>query len=162
ILSGDVILKNDALLTGSGQISGSVSMQGGAVQTLDNSNSNLTIGSLAGAGTVTLGAGTLIVGGNNTTTNFSGVISGTGGLTKIGTGKMVLTAANPYTGLTIVNGGILEVDGSQGSSSTFVNTSGTLAGGGTVGPLTVNAGATLGLGSTDNLKVNGNANFANS
>ena len=42
--------------------------------------SSETIGSLDGSGAVTLNANTLITGGNNTSTVFSGVASGTGGL----------------------------------------------------------------------------------
>src|SRR5262249_38644793 len=44
-----------------------------------------------------------------TSTTFSGVISGTGGLVKIGAGTLTLTGANTYTGPTIVSGGMLQV-----------------------------------------------------
>ena len=40
---------------------------------------------------MTLGAATLTTGSDNTSTTFSGTISGTGGLTKIGSGTLVLT-----------------------------------------------------------------------
>ena len=60
--------------------------------TLDFNSFNQTIGSLAGAGNVTLGAATLTTGNDNTSTIFSGAISGTGGLTKSGTGTLLLTA----------------------------------------------------------------------
>ena len=39
-----------------------------------------TIGSLSGSGTATLGGGTLIIGDDNTSTTFSGLISGAGNL----------------------------------------------------------------------------------
>src|SRR4029077_8838583 len=51
---------------------------GGA--TLDPKHFNQTIGSLAGAGSVMLGSATLSTGNDNTSTTFSGVISGTGAL----------------------------------------------------------------------------------
>jgi autotransporter-associated beta strand protein len=80
---------------------------------LDLNGSNETIGSLAGGGAaggnVTLGAGTLTTGGNNTSTTYSGVMSGTGGLTKVGTGTMTLAGANTYTGATNINGGTLSI-----------------------------------------------------
>src|SRR5262249_27270335 len=45
--------------------------------TLDLNGFGQTVGSLAGAGTVTLGSATLAAGGDNTTTTFSGIMSGT-------------------------------------------------------------------------------------
>ena len=69
---------------------------------LDLNGNNETIGSLAGGGlvggAVTLGAGTLTFGQDNTSTSFGGVISGTGGLGKVGTGTQTLSGANTFTG----------------------------------------------------------------
>ena len=69
-------------------------------------------GALAGSGTVTLSDPasnpvTLSVGSNNATTSYSGVLSGSGGITKSGTGKMTITGNPIYTGDTTVNGGTL-------------------------------------------------------
>jgi fibronectin-binding autotransporter adhesin len=78
-----------------------------------------TVGSIAGGGgsggNITLGAGYLTVGGNNTSTMYGGVISGsltgtTAVLTKAGSGTLHLTNANTYTAPTQINGGILAVD----------------------------------------------------
>jgi autotransporter-associated beta strand protein len=77
--------------------------------TLDVNGQTETIGSLAGAGNVTLGAGALTTGGNNATTTYSGTLSGTGTLTKQGSGTMTLSGTNTYTGATTVNAGTLAI-----------------------------------------------------
>jgi autotransporter-associated beta strand protein len=84
----------------------------------------VTIGGLAGSGSLLLadtilfqnGAGysngisvVLTVGYNNSSTTYSGVMSGPGSLIKVGTGTLNLTGANTYTGNTTVNGGILKI-----------------------------------------------------
>ena len=81
----------------------------GPTDIFDLNGFNETIGSLAGAGQVTLGTGTLTTGGNNTSTLYTGVISGTGSLIKVGGGTMTLSGANIYSGTTTINGGILRV-----------------------------------------------------
>jgi autotransporter-associated beta strand protein len=90
---------------------------------------NQTIGSLAGAGSVTLGSATLTTGNDNTSTTFSGAISGTGGLTKIGSGVLTLSGSNTYSGGTTINAGTLAVS----ADNNLGNSSGGLAfGGGTL------------------------------
>jgi fibronectin-binding autotransporter adhesin len=77
-------------------------------------NSTDTIGSLEGvAGTsVVIGDSfTLTTGGLDTDTEFAGVISGDGGLRKVGSGSFTLTAANAYHGATSVDEGSLVVKG---------------------------------------------------
>ncbi len=100
--------------------------------TLDLSNNNQTIGSLAGGGTsggnVALGSGTLGV-GNATSTSFAGTIDGSGGLTKYGGGKLTLTAANSYSGPTTISSGTLALSGSGSIASSptiFVGSGDTL------------------------------------
>lgn len=73
-----------------------------------NLSTGLTVGSLAGSGAVTLNANTLSAGGNDTSTSYSGVLSGTGALSKQGTGTTTLAGVNTYAGGTTVSGGILQ------------------------------------------------------
>jgi autotransporter-associated beta strand protein len=87
--------------------SSAVNVASGATFNL-NSNSD-TIGSLAGAGSVTLGSATLTAGADATSTTFSGVVSGTGNLTKTGAGNLTLSGANTYSGATTISGGILNI-----------------------------------------------------
>lgn len=72
-----------------------------------------------------------------------------GGLTKLGSGTLTLTAAGTYTGPTIVSSGTLAVNGSLADTSgTLVEANGTLAGTGSIGGnVTVNAGGAAAPGS---------------
>lgn len=82
--------------------------------TLDLNGFNNIVGALSGtnaASKVLLGAGTLTVGGLGYSGTFNGIISGTGGITKIGAGTFILTGSNTYAGDTTVTAGILGVDG---------------------------------------------------
>ena len=79
--------------TGTFPVSSAFTVAAGA--TLDLNNFNQSIGSLAGAGSVTLGSATLITGNDNTSTTFAGIISGNGGLTKVGSGTFTLTGRTP-------------------------------------------------------------------
>jgi YVTN family beta-propeller protein/autotransporter-associated beta strand protein len=119
-----------------------------------------TIGSLAGAGAVTLGSSTLTTGNDNTSTTFSGTISGTGSLTKIGTGALTLSGSSSYSGATAVNAGTLIVNGSIASSAVTVNSGSTLAGTGTVGATTIMSGGTFAPGnSPGTMTIAGNLAF---
>ena len=130
-----------------------VTMANDATAILDLNGFNTQIGSLAGGGAtggnVSLGSATLSTGGDNTSTSYAGVISGTGGLTKIGTGAQALTAANLYTGATTVSAGVLNlgVDSAVSSSSNMGLSGGTLqsAFSQTLGTLNLTASSTLDL-----------------
>lgn len=65
------------------------------------------LGGLSGSKALSLGNGSLTVGGNNASTTFSGAISGTGSLTKVGTGGLTLTGTSTYAGGTVVSAGSL-------------------------------------------------------
>lgn len=136
---------------------------------------NQRIGSLSGAGSLTLGTGVLTVGNNNTDTSFTGVFSGTGTgalgtagngyLIKEGSGTLFLGGATSNsTGRAVVNAGMLVLDKASGISDIYalsattgvvslqINSGGTvrLAGGGssqiaTTSNVVVNTGGTLDL-----------------
>jgi fibronectin-binding autotransporter adhesin len=61
----------------------------------------------AGGGAITLGTAELTTGNDNTNTRFSGIISGSGPVTKRGTGTWTLAGANSYTGATTVAQGAI-------------------------------------------------------
>ncbi len=64
---------------------------------------------------------------------LAGALSGAGGFTKIGGGRLTLGAANAFTGAVAVNGGALDVDGSIGAGPDLaVNSGGVLTGDGTI------------------------------
>jgi fibronectin-binding autotransporter adhesin len=139
---------------------------------------NTTIGSLANAGTgggsVFLGAATLTVGANNTSTTYTGTIrdsdpnlsnaSGTavgGSLVKEGTGTLTLGGtANTYTGSTTITGGTLQ-SGATNALPTTTNL--TLLGGAfalngnnqTLDKVTNEGGNVLVQGGTSNFTANG-------
>jgi len=102
--------------------SGNVTVRGGA--RLDLNDLNETVGSLIGEttgdGNIDLGSGTLTL-NQNLHGDFSGTISGTGGLTKNGDGDLVLYGVNTYAGATSVNRGDLVqgVAGGFSSASAF-------------------------------------------
>ena len=85
-----------------------------------------------------LGANNLAVGSNNLSTTFSGVIQDGGSLTKIGTGKLILTNANTYTGGTTVTSGVLLSNNASGSGT---GTGAVTVNGGTLGGSGIIAGA---------------------
>jgi hypothetical protein len=73
----------------------------------------VTIGSIEGSGNVYLGANRLTVGTNGINTSFSGVISGSGLLAKIGSGVLTLQANDciaDSVGLILVSGSTIKLD----------------------------------------------------
>ncbi|QHM76854.1 Extracellular serine protease [Mixta theicola] len=90
---------------------------------------------------------------------WSNDISGHGGLTKEGAGALLLTGNNTYSGPTLVNNGLLAINGSL-TSAVRVQQQGALGGSGRVGALTVARGGTVAPGnSIGTLNVDGDVNF---
>jgi fibronectin-binding autotransporter adhesin len=132
-----------------------------------------SIASLAGAGgTVTLGTTgidtTLTMGGDNSSSTFSGALVSASGrkghIVKTGAGTLTLPGALTYNGTTTVNGGTLLVNGtlSANANAVTVSSGGTLGGTGTVnravsvgsgGGLSPGVDLTMGTLSTSNLAL---------
>jgi len=89
-----------------------------------NLATNASINGLNGTalGLVTLGTNTLNLGYNNATASFPGVISGTGGLVKTGTGTQTISGNSTYSGATTISNGTLAL-GAAGSIGNSTNIS---------------------------------------
>jgi autotransporter-associated beta strand protein len=74
----------------------------------------------------------LTVGNNNTDASYSGNLTGSGSLIKVGTGAQTLFGNNTYIGATSVVGGTLAVNGNLATSSLTVGANATLGGNGTI------------------------------
>ena len=108
--------------------------------TIDLRTHNLTTGDAAGANTL------------------AGLVTGAGGLTKVGSDTLAITANDNYSGGTTVSAGSLLVNGSLNTSGTVsITGSGILGGTGTVGNVTNSATVNPGVpGTPGALTVAGN------
>jgi len=75
--------------------------------------------------------------------------AGTGRISKLGAGTMVLTGTNSYSGTTTVEAGTLLVNGSNNGTGAVTVNGGVLGGTGVIaGPVTINGGGTIGAGAS--------------
>lgn len=124
--TGTLILSGENTYTGTTTISAGT-LQVGADTALGFSTAGLSIGAgtLATTGTfttsrtVSLTAAATIDTEEDTSLIVSGVISGSGGLTKAGAGTLILTANNSYTGTTTISAGTLQI-GNGGTTGSIV------------------------------------------
>jgi autotransporter-associated beta strand protein len=113
-----------------------------------------------------MGAGTLTTGGRNASTTYSGIINGSGGLTKVGNGTFTIAGPTGYTGATTINAGTLSLAPGtflNAASAVAVNNAGTFEGTGTAnGSVTVNTGGTIsgGISGVGTLTIGGDLTFA--
>jgi fibronectin-binding autotransporter adhesin len=103
---------NTLTLAGADTITGTVSINSGTLKISGLVNSGTYAGNLSDAGTFAY------AGSANQT--FSGIISGTGGVTQAGLGRLFLTGPNTYTGPTAITSGTMVVAGSGSLGDTAI------------------------------------------
>ena len=122
VLSGSGTL----VLTADNAYTGGTTVTGGTLQLGTGGTSGMIAGSIANSGTVAFNRSDDIT--------YASVISGSGGVVKDGGGRLALTAVQSFTGDTVVNDGILQIDGgTPGSGLHRINSE----------TVRINAGGTL-------------------
>lgn len=111
---------------------GTITLNGGGLQWATGTTTDIS-GSLAAIGS---NGGTFDTNGNNVT--FSTGLTGTGGITKQGSGTLTLNAQNSFTGATTVNAGTLAIGSGVSNGNTLSSSTG----------MTIASGATFDISAT--------------
>ena len=101
-----------------------------------------TIGGLMGSRNLTL-AGAMSIGENDTSTTYSGNLTNSGSIAKIGTGTLTLAGANNFTNGLIINSGTLALSGSGSLASSLISIAGSATFDTSAASFTLGAGQVL-------------------
>ncbi|MFT4176736.1 MAG: autotransporter-associated beta strand repeat-containing protein [Luteolibacter sp.] len=150
--SSGTLRANHSGFTGSANMA--LDLGSGSVTFLrQNSAASVAIGALSGGANTTFNNGptatTYSIGAKNLDTLYSGSITGSASIIKIGTAALTLAGANTYTGSTHVSSGALYITGSLGATNVSVASNETIGGNGMLaGDLFLATGAKLAFGVT--------------
>lgn len=111
VAEGTLAIKDDADM---GAAAGTLTLGSGSDDTAKTGTLSIDA-ALTSARNVALTGGGGIIDTNGKASTLSGVISGSGDLTKEGVGTLTLTGDNSYTGLTTIEAGELEIGGTSDS-----------------------------------------------
>jgi len=143
------------VLAGNNTYTGGTTITAGTLQ-IGNGGAS---GSLASSSAIS-NSGALVFNRSNTLsqgTDFSNTITGTGSLVQNGSGRLLLSANNTYSGATTINAGTIQLTGSISSSPTTINSGGTLMGNGIAGAVTIASGGILSPGNSPGTITVGNS-----
>lgn len=121
-----------------GDSAGGIALDTGTLRTTASFGTNRSVMLNTGGGTIDTLDNLMV---------FSGMFSGAGDLTKLGTGSLTMAGTGTYAGQTHVNAGRLVVNGTINGDA-IVNDGATLGGTGNIGGLTVNSGGTVAPGNS--------------
>ncbi|GAB5560936.1 MAG: autotransporter BatB [Synoicihabitans sp.] len=122
-LTGTLDIDAGTLALAAGNVLDGATVDLSSTATLDISAEDEGFDVLKGSGFVNLGGSELILGADDDTMTYNGIISGTGGLEKRGQGNLFLTGNNTYTGTTEITEGTLRLFGGHLSNSSTVDVS---------------------------------------
>ncbi|MDQ0390654.1 autotransporter domain-containing protein [Labrys monachus] len=143
---GTTVSAGTLALSGAGTVgTGRLTLGAGTIFDISATTSGATVGSLAGSGTIENGTKSLVVGGDNTDSSFSGTIDNTndgwqgsyGTFTKTGSGTLTIDGATINHGEAYINGGAM----AQTSGTTQISYLAVGEGTGHTGNLNISGGS---------------------
>ena len=163
-LAGSLIVNSGATVRtdSAGQLGNQFVTVNGTLN-LNGNNQSLALAGTSNSASVALGSATMTV-TNTGSDSFAGVISGSGGITKSGIGRLSLSGSSSYNGATAVSAGDLNLSGGSITNSAVTVASGaSLSGYGSVGTIggagAINPGNSPGILTTPQVNPSGETDF---